>query len=332
MSSRTIIFIALSIIAGLVQFALLSNLISSPSDTTSSSNTNNNREEEELLFAPGHARFQTANVESDGFFTDIDRADWERLKHRLRTKRDHADSQYASGAVTDPAKFYQNSYEPSFTCLGEARIGGMGDGPKWVCDPHRIVKMSGDESTSQEQRQLPESPCLVYSVGCAGKVEFERGLQEYFGSACEMHVFDVTGYNKRNGNFTTIVQGVGGTFHQWGIGTAEQSAKNPTQFHTMRKTVEELGHAGRTIDLFKIDCEGCEWYTYKDWFEADVNIRQILVEVHSVKKPETFDFFKHLEALGYIIFHKEANVLAKPFGDAWEYGFIKLSIPSSSDG
>jgi hypothetical protein len=55
------------------------------------------------------------------------------------------------------------------------------------------------------------------------------------------------------------------------------------QFQTMEETVRKLGHAGRTIDLFKIDCEGCEWYTYKDWFQAGVDIRQVLVEVHSVK-------------------------------------------------
>jgi hypothetical protein len=28
---------------------------------------------------------------------------------------------------------------------------------------------------------------------------------------------------------------------------------------------------------------------------------------------------------------KEANVLAKPFGDAWEYAFIKLGINSGGD-
>ena len=194
-------------------------------------------------------------------------------------------------------------------------MGGMGDGPKWVCDPHRIGNAPNGEPS-----------CLVYSIGCAGKIEFERGLQQWFGSACEIHVFDVTGYNRRNGNFTTIVQSVGGQFHQWGIGTVEQSAKNPTQFQTMEETVRKLGHAGRTIDLFKIDCEGCEWYTYKEWFQAGVDIRQVLVEVHSVKNPETFDFFKHMDDLGYVIFHKEANVLATPWGDAWEYAFIKLNI------
>lgn len=273
----------------------------------------------------GHDRFQLANVESNGFFTDIDQADWERLKERIRSQQNHKNERTASGAVTDPKVFYQNSYEPSFTCLGEARIGGMGDGPKWVCDPHRIGRKK-ELTTSQD-------PCLVYSVGCAGKVEFEKGIQDRIGSACEMHVFDVTGYNRRNGNFTEIVRDAGGIFHQWGIGTAEQSARNPSKFRTLKETVEALGHNGRTIDIFKIDCEGCEWATYKEWFDADVDmIRQILVEVHSVKVPETFDFFRTLSELGYVIFHKEANVLATPFGDAWEYAFIKLSLSGIKSG
>ena len=100
--------------------------------------TKNDQEEDQLFFAPVHSRFQMANVESNGFFTDIDQADWERLKKRIRSQKNHNNEHTASGAVTDPAIFYQFSYEPSFTCLGEARIGGMGDGPKWVCDPHRI--------------------------------------------------------------------------------------------------------------------------------------------------------------------------------------------------
>jgi hypothetical protein len=37
----------------------------------------------------------------------------------------------------------------------------------------------------------------------------------------------------------------------------------------------ELNHTGRTIDVFKIDCEGCEWNTYNIWFEAPVGLYKL---------------------------------------------------------
>lgn len=70
-------------------------------------------------------------------------------------------------------------------------------------------------------------------------------------------------------------------------------------FKTFEETIKELGHDGRPIDIFKIDCEGCEWSTYKDWINAD--LRQIVVEVH--RAPEVAqDFFSDLQKAGYVSF------------------------------
>jgi hypothetical protein len=87
--------------------------------------------------------------------------------------------------------------------------------------------------------------------------------------------------------------------------------------------VKELGHGGRTIDIFKIDCEGCEWETYESWFGEGVDIRQIQVELHGIRQ-STHTFFKRLFDLGYVVFHKEPNTLGCG-GDCIEYSFLKLT-------
>jgi hypothetical protein len=56
--------------------------------------------------------------------------------------------------------------------------------------------------------------------------------------------------------------------------------QNRGAFKTMKDTITEVGHSGRVIDIFKIDCEGCEWTTFDGWFDAGATLRQIQVEVH----------------------------------------------------
>lgn len=83
-----------------------------------------------------------------------------------------------------------------------------------------------------------------------------------------------------------------------------------------------MGHTGRTIDVFKIDCEGCEWETVANWFDSDVTIRQIQVELHNVDIKTTPKFFDTLWHNHYVITHKEPNIA---YPGAIEYAFLKLS-------
>jgi hypothetical protein len=129
------------------------------------------------------------------------------------------------------------NFQEEFHCSLAQRIptDSQADGPKWVCDPHRLKK---------------KKDCLIYSVGSNGKAEFEKAIKEEIGDHCEVHTFDVVSRNKRNGKFSTALKGYS-TFHHWGLGTEEQS-RGSTMFKTLRQTMEELGHANRTIDIFKI--------------------------------------------------------------------------------
>lgn len=124
------------------------------------------------------------------------------------------------------------------------------------------------------------------------------------------------GYRLHRGENKTAV-----TYHQVGMGL-----DNPPKFKSLQTIVNELGHNNRTIDIFKIDCEGCEWTTAKHWFEADVMLRQILVELHKSDVKNTPRFFDLMYDNGYVIFHKEANIAySGPSNLAIEYALLKLA-------
>lgn len=77
--------------------------------------------------------------------------------------------------------------------------------------------------------------------------------------------------------------------------------------------------------MLKIDCEGCEYGIYQEFFK--LFIRQILIEFHysgseAAEDSVLHDFAKN----GYEIFHKEPNT-AFSGGDCIEYGFIKMNLP-----
>lgn len=189
----------------------------------------------------------------------------------------------------------------------------MGDGGKWVCDPYRL-------SSKAKTRE----GCLIYSIGSNGQYDFEESVHAQISDACEIHTIDINNWT----HYTQTAPPKYVNYHIHKIG--------PEPATPLPKLVDLLGHRGREIDILKIDCEGCEWSTYEAWFDAGVNIRQILVEVHtdSVANREAtasnvHKFFKLLFDLGYVVFHKEANIIGK--GNCIEYAFLKLT-PEFSRG
>lgn len=200
-----------------------------------------------------------------------------------------------------PSHFWQAHYEPSFSCAFERRLGLQGEGGKWVCDPYKIRKQVSDGGG-----------CLVYSIGSNGQYDFEKSMHDSVSSHCEIHTVDMNNWS----HYTKRAPPPYVRYHVHKVGLPPGARSMPT-------IVEELGHGGRTIDIFKIDCEGCEWASFKSWFGQGVQIRQILVELHQVKA-ETHAFFKYLFDLGYVVFHKEPNTFGCD-GGCLEYAFLKLT-------
>jgi Methyltransferase domain len=296
--------------------------------------------------------FQLAFQQSYGFFDDISSAHWARYQQRFAEHHDHLDPNRpnpASGVL--PALFYMNHYDPIFTCAHPRRLGGLGDGPKWTCDPHRLERVarerlekaamtdnnildaSGNSTPPQQQTN-----CLVYSVGSAGKYEWEIALAKSFmqnnqtklQSICEIHVFDFS----RDYTVVGHAELFNIHFHQWGLKSSYDNSlpeainmrhSDRGRLLTLPEMMEKLGHSNHVIDILKVDCEFCEWFAYQDWLNLEV--RQLLLETHNLPTPlpdpqqwkdgrwfpvstsiTPAQFFDDIERAGFVMFSKEPNI------------------------
>lgn len=263
--------------------------------------------------------YRLAREESFGFFDNIPQDEWLRRK-LIAQSRNHfpAHKQAAPNRRHRywPGDWHSYNWEVDFSCDAEDTVGGIRDGRKWVCDPHRLNREG----------------CLVYSIGSNGDFTFEVGIQK-LAPLCEIHTFDFRDYSS-----DMVKWGVNGTFHANGLKPSYESWENrtgtktnarfgkpPKRFENKQRTMaqiqKELGHEGRRIDIFKIDCEGCEWKSYLDWIRLD--IQQILVELHETP-PAAHEILTEMHQQGYVIFHKEPNA-EWAGGNCVEYSFLKLS-------
>lgn len=188
---------------------------------------------------------------------------------------------------------------------------------------------------------------------------WELGLVDLWGKPlCEIHVFDFGDFQRNDTADKNI------HYHRWGLGSSysqryrKRAIERGQTFLSFQEIRRRLGHEDRTIDLFKIDCEGCEWcvivlncfafffrfpylyiflfrHNYKDWITAD--IRQIMIETHDLPLPSTekdtlfgmfpaikaTDFFDTMKANGFALYSKEVNS-QRGFGRSVEWSFIKL--------
>lgn len=211
------------------------------------------------------------------------------------------------GGPESAAAWYQRNAEPAYTCTHEERLGPAGEGGKWLCHPEKLKR----------------SPtCLVYSIGNMNDFRWESAVLE-IAPHCEIHVFDHTVPDPTN-------KPVPVHFHRWGLSASTHVEKS---LFSLTDIVKKLKHEGRAVDIFKIDCEGCEWETFETWFNAEVYIREVLVEVHggtAQPKPDPIakTFMQFMWNMSMLIYHKEPNVMfSQGEGLCVEFAFIH--VPSS---
>ena len=160
---------------------------------------------------------------------------------------------------------------------------------------------------------------------------FEDGLYELLQdddhhNHCEIHVFDPDPrYARPDDPVTKNIH-----YHAWGLKSSYASTPEwgGFEFLTIQETLQRLNHTSRRIDIFKIDCEGCEWSSYRDWLDPNIaDIRNILIETHMMKQgiQTGSQFFESFLDRGFVPYSKEANTHpAAPPGRLFEWGFIRL--------
>jgi hypothetical protein len=267
--------------------------------------------------------YSLAAKQSYGFFNDIPDEGWRRMQEKARNMVQYRYPKTPEVGFQNPIMWYLDNLQPDFTCPYVKRVGGHGDGPKWTCDPHRLKK---------------KKDCLIYSIGSEGNYNFEESMIRELGDKhCEIHVFDPGPYARSGDPKKNNIH-----YHQWGLKSSYDEAYNAAislnalggaapALLSFQDTLKKLGHEGRTIDIFKIDCEKCEWANYRDWITQD--IRQILIENHGVPSPNgpNLWFHKALNVANYYdaftennfaMFSKEVNVYGG--GNCLEFSYVKL--------
>lgn len=219
-----------------------------------------------------------------------------------------------SNIVAWDGKEAYDMYEPEWVCDSEKRVGpediNTGDGPKFVCAPDSLEQ---------------ESNCLVYSIGSNYDFSFEDGIRKH-ASNCEFHTFDGTMDLANRALPTDLEKRI--HFHNWNVDTVSGTSEKGWVTKTIEEIVSELRHVGRTIQVFKIDCEGCEYGVMPHLIDmvknGDLVIEQIQIEMHGKDAAEIQTFFQTMRSAGYAIFHKERNHWGCKGYGCVEYAFISM--------
>lgn len=257
--------------------------------------------------------YRLAFEESYGYFDDIDDTFWLKMQNKARSQSIFQSPKNPDNSIEYTAQWMMDNVDPIFRCPLDLRVGGLGDGSKWTCDPHRLAT---------------KDDCLIYSIGSEGNYMFEDGMFQLLGRHCEIHVFDPNPKHERPHDVET--KNI--HYHAWGMTSSDAGTTTfgTEKFISFPETLKELGHTDRRIDILKIDCDGCEWTSYKDWLHHSVDIRQLLIETHpNIAFAYNVSFGGYISDLlqhGFVPFSKEANVNpgADPYGTIYEWSFIRL--------
>ena len=266
-----------------------------------------------------------AYEQSYGLLNNISNTQWEELRQKTKQRSWFANPENPLDRIDDTVWWNAHNLLPTFDC---PQLGRIGSGP--------ATDKEGTKMMCAPQNFRHRGDCLIYSIGSAGNYRWEDDVAKMHNYQCEIHVFDPADSFARPGD----VENKNIHYHAWGIVSSyDQESKSVVWpkgrgggFKTFAQTLEELNHKDRIMDIFKIDCEGCEWSSHKDWIGH--GMRQILIETHGVPTPRgtpkarwyqrpmnvVEDYWKDFADNGYALYSRDPN------GElGMELAFMKLT-------
>ncbi|GAQ90438.1 hypothetical protein KFL_006390030 [Klebsormidium nitens] len=221
-------------------------------------------------------------------------------------RRESYISPWHTGHIKDEKEVYLKElmeyWVPIYPCYREVRYGLMGDGGKWVCNAHRLNGQS-----------------IIYSIGSNAQTYFEMELIGATGA--EVHVFDCTLKEADVAKVTSLSPLL--VFHPWCLADETNQDNN---VYSLTDIMLNLGHT--FVDVLKVDCERCEYTSFKSILKPQVSnppIGQFLVETYNGAALEKDDhkivdtFLRELESAGFQLFHLEPNWQWWPPGAEWAF-------------
>ncbi|GAQ87703.1 hypothetical protein KFL_003710090 [Klebsormidium nitens] len=234
------------------------------------------------------------------------------LKQAIQTmeenivRREGYVSPWHSGHIKDQKEVYLKElleyWVPIYPCYREVRYGLMGDGGKWLCNAHRLNEQS-----------------VIYSIGSNAQTDFEMELIGATGA--EVHVFDCTLKEADVVKVSSLSPLL--FFHPWCLAEKTNLEKN---VYSLTDIMFNLGHP--FLDVLKVDCERCEFTSFKSFLSRLVYERsnppvgQFLVETHNDARDDhklVDTFLRELETAGFRLFHMEPNWRWWPQGAEWAF-------------
>jgi len=201
-----------------------------------------------------------AKLETLGWFDESDSLWNYRKKHAiaqlpLRDKfpRD-PDWRLLKGDVGANNALFQFNFRPIMECPEKVLLNHGLEG-KFLCGGHRLAQ---------------KEKCVIYSIGSRGDYSFEEDMHA-INPNCEIHTFDPGAYDASSPSFIN--------FNRVALGSEDQVGRNHSgggRYATFTSLMKELGHT--SIDVLKIDCDGCEYKIYEQL--KGVPFDQLLIEIH----------------------------------------------------